>query len=143
MKEQRNKAGRAAVAGFLVLCAAPALSGAQTPPPAPPEARHPTIVSNSQMKPVDPMDDFRGLNFSAEQKARISKIHEDSRLRMHAVATDEKLSPEQRGSMIEGLQRMERGEVYKVLTPEQQTEVRKRVRARRAAAQKEREKKKG
>src|SRR5437016_13967855 len=38
--------------------------------------------------------------------------------------------------MLQGFQRMERGEVYKVLTREQQAEVRKRILARRAAAQK-------
>jgi hypothetical protein len=43
--------------------------------------------------------------------------------------------------MIEGIQHMERGQAYKLLTAEQQTEVRKRVLARREAAKKEQEKK--
>jgi len=85
------------------------------------------------------MDDFSGLDFTAEQKAHIAQIRETSRSRMHDAATDPKLSPEQRGALIDGIQRLERGDVYKVLTPEQQAEVRKRVMARREAAQKERQ----
>jgi Spy/CpxP family protein refolding chaperone len=100
-----------------------------------------SIVPDSKLKQVDPMDDFAGVNFTAEQKARVEQIREKSRSRMHDVAVDTKLSPEQRAAMVEGIQRLERGEVYQVLTPEQQTEVRKRLLARRAAAQKEREKK--
>jgi Spy/CpxP family protein refolding chaperone len=42
--------------------------------------------------------------------------------------------------MLDGYRRMERGQVFNVLTPEQQIEVRKRVRARRAAEQEERKK---
>jgi len=38
--------------------------------------------------------------------------------------------------MLEGYQRLEIGELFKVLTPEQQTEVRKKAQARRAEQQK-------
>ena len=40
--------------------------------------------------------------------------------------------------MLDGIQRMERGQVYQVLTSEQQNAVRKRILARRDAEQKER-----
>ena len=87
------------------------------------------------------MDDFAGLNFTDDQKARINKIHEDIKARMDTVIKDDKLSPEQKGAMLQGFQHMERGEVYKVLTLEQQVEVRKRIFARRAAAQPEQQEK--
>ena len=83
------------------------------------------------------MDDFAGLEFTDDQKSRISKIHEDFKARLDAVIKDDKLSPDQKGAMLQGFERMERGEVYKVLTREQQQEVRKRVLARRAAADRE------
>jgi Spy/CpxP family protein refolding chaperone len=87
------------------------------------------------------MDDFGGLNYTDDQKARIAKIHEDMKERMDKVIKDDKLSPEQKGAMLQGFQHMERGEVYKVLTPDQREEVRKRILARHADAKKEQEKK--
>lgn len=44
--------------------------------------------------------------------------------------------------MIEGYHRMEGGEIFNVLTPEQPTKVRKKVLARRAAAKEEQQKNK-
>jgi hypothetical protein len=93
-------------------------------------------------KETGPMDDFAGLNFTDDQKERINKIHEDFKARLDAVIKDDKLNPDQKGAMLQGFQRMERGEVYKVLTREQQAEVRKRILARRAAAQKEQQERK-
>ena len=81
------------------------------------------------------MDDFAGLDFTDDQKARINKIHEDFKARLDAVIKDGALSPEQKGAMLQGFQHMERGEVYKVLTRGQQLEVRNRILARRTAAQ--------
>ena len=144
MKTNRILEHWAAAAGLCLLWAVPGAGGAQSQPaPERPPAGHTTIVPDSKLKHVDPLDDFAGVNFTAEQKARIEQIREKNRSRMHDVAVDTKLSPEQRAAMVEGIQRLERGEVYQVLKPEQQTEVRKRVQARRAAAQKERDKKKG
>jgi Spy/CpxP family protein refolding chaperone len=131
----------AAAAGLCVLWAAvPGAAGAQEQPPAPagPPHRHMDIVPDSKLKHADPMDDFSGVDFTVEQKGRVEKIREDSRSRMHDVAVDTKLSPEQRAAMIEGIQRLERGQVYQVLTPEQKDAVRKRILARRQAAQKDR-----
>jgi Spy/CpxP family protein refolding chaperone len=133
----------AAAAGLCLLWAVPLAGGAQSQPtPTRSPSRHATIVPDSKLKQVDPMDDFSGVDFTAEQKARVEQIREKNRSRMHDVAVDTKLSPEQRAAMLAGIQRLERGEVYQVLTPEQQVAVRKRVLAQRATAQKEREKKK-
>lgn len=86
-------------------------------------------------KATRPTDDFAGLNFTDDQKAKIEQVHKNTKARLDAVAKDEKLTPDQKEAMLEGFRRMERGEIFKVLTPEQQKEVRERVRARHAAEQ--------
>ena len=83
------------------------------------------------------MDDFAGLKYTDEQKAKIDQIHQDMKSRMDAVVKDGKLTAEQRDAMLAGYGRMERSQVYKVLTSEQQKEVLKRIRARRVAEQEE------
>jgi Spy/CpxP family protein refolding chaperone len=82
-----------------------------------------------------PADDFAGLTYTDEQKAKIDKIRQDTKQRMDIVKKDEKLSPEAKQAMLDGYQRLELGEVFKVLTPEQQKEVRKKAQARHAAEQ--------
>jgi len=52
------------------------------------------------------------------------------------VRKDEKLTPEAKQAMLEGYQRLEIGQLFEVLTPEQQAEVRKKAQARRAEQQK-------
>ena len=121
------------MAGFVLLCVSPGVSGVQSSPP---RAQRPPIVSRAaRAKDTSPTDDFAGLKFTDEQQAKIDKIQKEIKLHMDAVVKDEKLNPEQKGAMLDGLARMERSQIYQVLTPEQQTEVRKRVRARRAAEQ--------
>lgn len=132
----------AVAAGVIFLCATPGLTRAQssptgslqTPPMASPVAR--------PKKETRPRDDFAGLKFSEDQKAKINQIHQDMKSRMDAVVKDEKLSAEQKGAMLEGFRRMEYRQVFMELTPEQQIEVRKSVLARRAAEKEEQEKKK-
>ncbi len=137
MKMNRFRKQLAAGAGPFFLCAMPVLTRAQSAPaapvPIPPKITRPTRMT----KEPGPMDDVAGLDFTDDQKARINKIQEDFKARLDAVIKDDKLSPEQKGAMLQGFQHMERGEVYKVLTREQQAEVRKRILARRATAQKE------
>jgi len=60
--------------------------------------------------------------------------------RRDAVVKDEKLTADQRDAMLEGYERMERGQVFKLLTTEQRKEVRERIRARHAAEQVEQKK---
>jgi Spy/CpxP family protein refolding chaperone len=141
MNKNRFAKRVAAAAGFLLLCAVPGLTSAQSLPPAPVQTPGKTSRPVRPKKDVGPMDDFAGLNYTEEQKAKIGQIYQDMKSRMDAVLKDDKLSPEQKGAMLQGFQHMERGEVYNVLTPEQQIEVRKKVFARRTAAQKEQEKK--
>ena len=73
------------------------------------------------------MDDFAGLSFNEEQKAKIQQIRQDIKSRMDAVTKDDKLSQDQKDAMLFGFHRMERSQVFEVLTPEQQAEVRKKI----------------
>jgi Spy/CpxP family protein refolding chaperone len=140
MNKNRFAKRVAVAAGFFFLCAAPGLTRAQSSPPSPAPTPHraPPVVRPKKSTP--PPDDFAGLQYTEDQKAKIDQIHQDMKSRMDAVLKDEKLTAEQKGAMLDGYRRMERGQVFNVLTPEQQREVRKKVRARRAAEQEERKK---
>jgi Spy/CpxP family protein refolding chaperone len=87
-----------------------------------------------------PTDDFAGLKLTDDLKAKIDQIHQSIKSRMDAVVKDQKLTSEQKEAMLAGFRHMERGQVFKVLTPEQQIEVRTRAGARRAAEQEEKKK---
>ena len=142
MKEMRmNKnrfANRVAVAaGFFFLCSAPGLTRAQSSPPSPVRAPRKALPAARPKKDTPPTDDFAGLQYTDEQKARIDQIHQDMKLRTDAVVKDGKLTPEQKDAMLKGYARMERSQVFKLLTPEQQREVRARIRARHVAEQEE------
>ena len=127
-------------AGLFFLSAAPGLTRAQSSPPVP--LRAPRMVSPAPRPKGDtgPVDDLAGLKFTDDQQAKIDQIHQNMKLRMDTVVKDEKLTKEQKGAMLEGLERMERGQVYRVLTPEQLKEVRKVMLARRAAEQETKQK---
>ena len=124
-----------AVAGFFFLSAAPGLMRAQVAQPA---VVQPPRVGSAAPGPMrDPrgLDDFAGLKFTDEQKAKIDEIHRRMATRKDVVVKSEKLDADQKEAMIAGLGRMERGEIAKLLTPEQQKEVLKRVRAGQAPPQ--------
>ena len=127
------------VAGLILLCAAEGLTGVQSSQPRPVE--HPPKPTRTvRPKPATPDDDFAGLKYTDEQQAKIDKIHQNTKAALDAVEKDEKLRPEQKSAMLEGYRRIERAEIYDVLTPEQRIEVRKKVRARRASDQGEQKK---
>jgi Spy/CpxP family protein refolding chaperone len=128
----------AIAAGFLILSAAPGRIFAQSAPP-PAEGPPPTIAAPPA--PAQPSrarhqfeNDLAGLSFTDEQKAKIDEIRKNTHARMDTVIKDPKLAPDQKEAMLTGLQRIEAGQIFQVLTPEQQKEVRKKVDARHAAA---------
>jgi hypothetical protein len=129
-------------AGFVFLCAAaPELTRAQSSPPTPVQTPHTAPPAARPKKDTPPPpDDFAGLQYTDEQKARIDQIHKDMKLRVDTVAGNEKLTAEQRSAMLAGYQRMERSMVFKTLTSQQQKEVLRRIRARKAAEQPEQNK---
>jgi hypothetical protein len=128
-------------AGVFVLCGMPAMSQAQDAAPPAALAAHKAAPAPRAVKAAAPMDDFAGLQYTDDQKTKIRHIHEDIKARMDGVVKSDKLSPEQKGAMLQGYAFMERRQVYGALRPDQQLEVRKRTLARRAEEQKTEQKK--
>jgi Spy/CpxP family protein refolding chaperone len=120
--------------GFFLLCVVPGLSRAQSGSPSPMQSARVALPSQAK-NDAPPADDFAVFNYTEEQKAEIDKVHRDSESRMNAVTKDQKLTADQKEAMLQGYARLEYGELYKVLTPEQQREVCKKINARRAADQ--------
>jgi hypothetical protein len=139
MKEIRFAKLWAMAAGLTLLSAVPELSGAQSVPPAPAQ-RPPTSLPPRSPGLGDSTDIFAGLKYTDDQRAKIHEIHRDFKAKRDAVIKDKGLTPEQKRAMLQGYQHMERGEVYKILSTEQRTEVRKRVLAGRESVKQEQEK---
>jgi Spy/CpxP family protein refolding chaperone len=135
MNKNRFAKAVAVAVGFSFLIAARGMVRADSTRSA--ATRTPNAVSQSAQprRNTSPQDDFAGLNYTDEQKAQIEKIHQDLLLRKGVIVKDDKLSPEQKDAMLVGYARMEYGQIFKVLTPEQQKQVRQRISARRAADQ--------
>src|SRR6266852_3272457 len=127
-------------AGYFFLCATPGLTRAQSSPPVPAHTSHMASPAARPKSDARPTDDFAGLIYTDEQKTRIDQVHQEIKSRMDTVAKDAKLTVEQKDAMLSGYQRMERSQVFKVLTTAQQREVLKRVRARHVAEQQDRNK---
>jgi Spy/CpxP family protein refolding chaperone len=133
MGMKKNRHTRRVATGLLFLCVMPGLTRAQSstpsPMPAPPKAAR---VSRPKRVPSK-ADDFAGLNLTDDQKAKIEQVHQSMKRRRDAMVKDEKLTADQRDAMLEGYERMERGQVFELLTAEQRKEVREKIRARQAA----------
>ncbi len=132
MNKNRIAESVAIATGFVFLIA-PALVHAQNAMPS--VAHPPTVASHGPQAKSDsaPPDDFAGVNYSDTQKAQIDKIHRETESHKAVVAQDQKLNADQKNAMLVGYTRMEYGQVYRVLTPEQQRTVRQRMAARRQA----------
>ncbi|HUC55627.1 MAG TPA: hypothetical protein VMR90_16370 [Candidatus Cybelea sp.] len=135
-----KKSRFAIAAGFSLLCAAPGLTRLQSSPASPVQDPHSARPAVRPHEDTPPTDDFAGLQLTNDQKAKIDQIHQDMKSRMDVLAKNEKLTADQKGAFLEGYRRMENSQVFAVLTPEQQKEVRKRMLARRAAEQAEKKK---
>jgi len=135
MNKNRFAKRVAVAAGLFFLCAAPGLTRAQSSPPSPvqPPPKPLPVVRPKKITP--PTDDFAGLQYTDEQQATIDQIHQDVKSRIDAVVKNEKLTAEQKDAMLAGYHRMERSQVFKVLTSAQRKEVLRRIRARHAAEQ--------
>jgi Spy/CpxP family protein refolding chaperone len=141
MSQDRFSKQVAVVMGFLLyVLVAPRLALAQSVAPAggpPPTIAAPSATASRPGAP-QATDIFAGLNLSDGQKAKITEIRQNTRARMLVVSKDEKLTADQKEAMLVGLQRMEAGDIFNQLTPEQQKEVRKKLAAQRAADQQQR-----
>lgn len=143
MDENRIAKRMAAAVAFLFLGATPGLthqqsapssSGPQSAAPAPvPTAPYAATPGVRPKREPTPEDDFAGMTYTDEQKAKIDKIRKTATMRADAIKRDEKLNPDQKQAMLDGYRRMEIREMFGVLTPEQQAEVRKKALARQKA----------
>jgi Spy/CpxP family protein refolding chaperone len=106
-----------------------------SPAAAPPSTIAAPPAAQPRQAPRQVTDPFAGLNYTEEQKAKINEIRQNTKTRMDLVVKDNKLDSEQKQAMLQGFWRLETGEIFKVLTPEQQKEVRQKLTAQRAAGQ--------
>jgi Spy/CpxP family protein refolding chaperone len=129
------------LAGFVFLCVGPGLAGAQSSRPYTAQTPPKTSPAARPKRDTPPTDYFAGLTFTDDQKAKIDEIHRNTKSRMDTVDKDKQLDAEQKGAMRDGYRRLENGQIYRLLTPEQRTAVRGKIRAQKLAAQQENEKK--
>jgi Spy/CpxP family protein refolding chaperone len=87
----------------------------------------------SQMQMVQIEDYIMSLTLTDDQKAQISQIHQDMANRMHLIAKDHNETTDQKEAMIDGLKHMRLRQILLVLTPEQRSELRKKISARPSA----------
>jgi len=137
---KKNRHTRRAAIGLLFLCGMLGPTRAQTTTPSPMPAPLKAARVSRQKRVPSKADDFAGLNLTDDQKAKIDQVHQSMNTRRDVVVKDEKLSAEQRDAMLEGYERMERGQIFNLLTTEQRKEVREKIRARHAAEQVEQKK---
>lgn len=137
VRRNRNRVGKRVLVacGLLLLLVAPGLVGSQSNSSEAPATPHPASPAAPPKRDTHPVDDFAGLTFTDDQKAKIAQIRQNAKLRREAVVKNEKLTQGQKDVTLERLQSLENSEIFKVLAPDQQAEVRKRIMARHAAEQ--------
>jgi Spy/CpxP family protein refolding chaperone len=125
----------AVAAVFLVLFAVPELACAYSAPDTEVQTPTPAMPGSQAESSSSPAEYFQGLEYTPEQKVQIDKIHQDAETKRAAVTKDEKLTQDQKDAMLVGFTHLEYSLIFKVLTPEQQRQVRNKIRARKAADQ--------
>jgi hypothetical protein len=135
MNKNRFALAVAVAAGFVFLFASPGLARAQSAPRG--VVRTPNTVAPGTQPKGDalPANDFAGLNYTDDEKAELDKIHRDTESRKEAVVKDRQLTSDQKNAMLVGYTRMEYSRAFRVLSPEQQRQVRQRLLARKASDQ--------
>lgn len=131
MNTNRIAKSMAVAIGFILLFAVAGLAHGQSAQPSAAQAPWAVSPGNSPKEDSYPQDDFAGLNYTDEQKAEIDEIHRDTEMRKNAVVKDQNLNEDQKNAMLLGYTRIEYGRTFKVLSPEQQKQVRQRIRTRR------------
>ena len=135
MNTNRFAKSLAVSAGFIFLFAMLGLARAYSAPAGEVQTPAPAMPGPQQHSSSSPAEYFEGLDYTAEEKAEIDKIHRDAETRKAAVSKDDKLTQDQKDAMLAGYTHLEYGSIFRVLTPEQQRQVREKIRARKAAGQ--------
>lgn len=126
----------ALAAGFLFLFAVPGQARAYSTPAGGVQTPAPAMPGSPAESSYNPAEYFEGLEYTPEQKAQIDKIQHDAEMRKAVVVKDQKLDQDQKDAMLAGYTKLEYGAIFKVLTPEQQRQVREKVKAHQAAMKK-------
>jgi Spy/CpxP family protein refolding chaperone len=122
----------AVAAGFLALSFAPGVTRAQS--------SQPPAQDQSQATPSAPPQQegrkhgaMAGLNLTDDQKVQMNKIHESTKTQVDAVTKDESLTADQKAAKIRQLRRGARTQMVKLLTPEQQQQMKANMQQMRAS----------
>ena len=114
--------------GLVVALAVPvALAKSQAPPP--PQA----VGQEKGMHGGGLQAAVESLNLTDEQKAKVKDIFADAKTRGQAVSSDTTLSDEQKKAKMKELHSNIIAKLNEVLTPEQQTELKSKMEAAKAA----------
>jgi Spy/CpxP family protein refolding chaperone len=130
MKQNRFRNSVLVATGLFFLITAPGLTHPQGQMPTPKVASPGPQHQNASF-PAD--EDFAGLQYTDEQKAEIDHIRQQTKSNKDMVTKDDKLNADQKDAMLLGYTRMEYGQIYKVLTPEQRRQVQQKIRERQVA----------
>lgn len=133
MSRNRFFSVMAAAAGFSFLCSAAGTTRAYGAPPVSVQSRTAAKSPNQPRNDASPASDFAGVVYTDIQKEEIAKIRHDFESRKEAIARDEHLNDDQKNAMTAGYARMEYAQIFQVLTPEQQKQVRQKMSARKAS----------
>jgi Spy/CpxP family protein refolding chaperone len=118
---------------LLLLLAGPRLVGSQSNSSAAPSTPHTASpAANAETLPL-----VEGLKLTDDQKTRIAKIRQHVEARREAIIKNEALNQDRKETILQRLNLIETSEIFRVLTPDQQKEVQKRIADRRASEQQE------
>ena len=110
---------------LLLLLAGPRLVGSQSNSSAAPSTPHtasPAAAANAETLPL-----VEGLKLTDDQKTRIAKIRQHVEARREAIIKNEALNQDRKETILQRLILIETSEIFRVLTPDQQKEVQKRI----------------
>jgi Spy/CpxP family protein refolding chaperone len=133
MNNNRFAESVATAVGIILLLAATGSARAQNAKPVAVPAPNEALPGAQPRSSHSLADDFSGLNYTDEQKAQIDKIHRDEQSQKEAVAKDAKLTADQKDAFIEGYTRLEYGQIFRMLTPEQRRQARQKMLAQRTS----------
>ena len=135
MKGSRTLNQLAVAAGLLALCSLPATLRAQDPQQPDPQGTMQAQAPSGHARHEGREDELAKLNLTDDQKAQVTKIHEDTKSQMDAVKSDSSLTPDQRRAKAQEIRKSSHEQVMQLLTPEQRKQMKSDEAARKAARQ--------
>jgi Spy/CpxP family protein refolding chaperone len=127
MKIERILGGFASFGLIMALAVPVALAKSQATPPPQAAGKEKGMHGGGLQAAVE------SLNLTDEQKAKVKDIFADAKTKGQAVSSDTTLSDEQKKAKLKELHGSIMAKVNEVLTPEQQTELKSKMEAAKAA----------